>query len=460
MSQGLILFADDKIHDPDTPESNLFDAFKKETPTVGVHNLDLASSVVLSAGALNALILDWSFEDEEEDELDKEIADELAKPMAKLTKASRKEDETLQFLLSQDFYSLIYIFSNEDVEERHGERLRKKFGERIQFHKKQDLQEDPDNIRNKILGDIKEWEESNKNLSVPIRWSSAISQSIQKIFTSFSEADSDWIREIHFSAKKDGVDPELFVIELLQLILSEQLVQNTDLITSLKEEGSRKGVEQKDTKKKAKALAKLFNLLYYSELKPDAPVMTGDFIQLGEDQFGIIMTPECDIGKVKNRSHLYYDVLVISKESYEKTTGNAPFKLSSSKIASELKKRGFEKVSKDDIKKILEVMEDESLSRGFSQAHSRFHFLPSYPHFSKDLNESAVIDFTSDSVKISSSDLDDLIKKYPRKYKLNSPFIQQLRQRYLSHVGRIGVPALPHQVRLWNLGAYPNKSKM
>lgn len=32
-------------------------------------------------------------------------------------------------------------------------------------------------------------------------------------------------------------------------------------------------------------------------------------------------------------------------------------------------------------------------------------------------------------------------------YKLNSPYIHQLRQRYIAYIGRYGVPALPNSVR-------------
>ena len=38
-----------------------------------------------------------------------------------------------------------------------------------------------------------------------------------------------------------------------------------------------------------------------------------------------------------------------------------------------------------------------------------------------------------------------LNKRYA--YKLNSPYIHQLRQRYIAYIGRYGVPALPNSVR-------------
>lgn len=36
-------------------------------------------------------------------------------------------------------------------------------------------------------------------------------------------------------------------------------------------------------------------------------------------------------------------------------------------------------------------------------------------------------------------------------FKLNSPYIHQLRQRYLSYVGRVGVPSIPQSLRAFNI---------
>ena len=37
------------------------------------------------------------------------------------------------------------------------------------------------------------------------------------------------------------------------------------------------------------------------------------------------------------------------------------------------------------------------------------------------------------------------------KYKLNAPYINQLRQRYIAFFGRYGVPATPYSLRSYNL---------
>jgi hypothetical protein len=171
--------------------------------------------------------------------------------------------------------------------------------------------------------------------------------------------------------------------------------------------------------------------------------MTGDFIQLNDCEYGILITPECDIYKVNNNPDLYFDLLHVSPSSIDETINKHPFKISASKVKKEIKSE----LSKDEIRKVINHIEDQTISRAFSQEQSRYHFLPSFPCFSPDYNKCAVVDFTRHSFKLKSSELKKLVEKYPREIKLNSPFIQQLRQRYLAHVGRIGVPALPSLVR-------------
>jgi len=420
--EGVILYADDHIYTPNRAESVLFDTLRERLPVLGVHNLELASSAIKSIGSFKALILDWQYGDiDGNDDLFAEAAAEVGeKKLIKTT--SQKEDAAFKFLSENDFYSLIYIFSEIDIEENYGERLREKFGDRIQIRKKNQFttKSAPD-FASKIIEEVEEWKEKNESLSIPIIWSSAINESMQKIFKELSEADKTWIKDIYDSATSDGVDAELFVIELLQLLLSESLVQNRTLIEPIKKLGdqNKPDIADKDKVAYQKSLSKLFSRLYYSALSNDAPVMTGDICQLNENTFGIIVTPECDIKKVKNTKTLYYDVLV--------------FKIDSLK----------EVLTKDHVKKNKKSI--------FFQVIPSLHFLPSIPFLSEDFKVGSVIDFSQDSIKTLSSEMDENLKKYPRKYKINSPFIQQLRQRYISHIGRVGTPALPSFVRDWNL---------
>ena len=128
--EGVILFADDHIYTPGRPESILFDSIKKELPVLGVQSLELATSAIKSIGSFKALILDWQYGDDEETDNDifKDIAEELGQKNI-VQAPSQKEDAAFNFLNENDFYSLIYIFSEIDIEESHGPKLREKFGD-------------------------------------------------------------------------------------------------------------------------------------------------------------------------------------------------------------------------------------------------------------------------------------------------------------------------------------------
>src|ERR1041385_8721783 len=137
---GVILFVDDKVHEccvensvlKRTPENELFESLRKDYPVLGVKDLDLAERAVKSIGSFSAIILDWVFDDRQELLKSGEDSEEIKYIRPGAVKAYR----TLQFLEKNDFYSLVYIYSNEPIEEKYGERLRGKYGKRIQFQKK------------------------------------------------------------------------------------------------------------------------------------------------------------------------------------------------------------------------------------------------------------------------------------------------------------------------------------
>lgn len=426
---GVILFADDHIFTSDRPESALYEELRKDMPVLGVENIDFVEESTKSIGSFRAIILDWQFSNE--DAFD-DVAEELGIQRA-ITPGSIKENETYNFLNNNDFYSLIYIFSQKDVENSEtGKKLKDKFGDRIRFKIKDGdfTKANVEKIKTDILKEISEWEQKNKNLSAPIRWSEAINLSIQKVFKELSEASDNWLKHIYKSADSDGVDPELFVIELMQLLLSENLVQNQDLIRTISSEGSKEEDlnELEDLSTYQKSISKLFSILSYSVLKEDAPIMTGDICVIDDNTLGVIVTPECDIKYIKSDDRLEFELLIFKKDDFEK----------------KLLQKSYNKASQDF--EDLTNGQKESLRKLFNQEEPRLHFLPSLP-IDKNYNSSMVIDFRLASKRIKTLQ----VKSLRRPIKVNSPFIQQLRQRYIAYIGRIGVPALSIHSRDWNL---------
>lgn len=429
---GIILFSDDHIYSSDRPEGALFEALRVELPVLGVHTLDLAAEAVKSVASFRALILDWQYSDQEEEDNFGDVAEELGEKAA-IKRPAGKDDAALKFLQENDFYSLIYIYSELDINETYGEALRAKFGDRVRIKRKDEnftvgnIQE----IKNTILQEIEQWKADNRNLAVPIMWSAAINESIQKIFKELASADSNWLKELYDSAAHDGVDPELFVIELLQLLLGEAVIQNKELIDAILQIGQQPATAIADDKIDVhrKSLSKLFSRLYYSELKDTTPIMTGDIYKLDEGQYGIVITPECDISYIKKTEGCEFELLTFSTEGFDQF-------IQQNNSATKAEYAGYNNNRKDGVRKI------------FNQEMPRVHILPSIPLLDPDCKASCIIDFRVATRRILAKELLVL----PRSFKINSPFIQQLRQRYLSHIGRVGTAALPTHVRDWNLG--------
>ncbi len=83
----------------------------------------------------------------------------------------------------------------------------------------------------------------------------------------------------------------------------------------------------------------------------------------------------------------------------------------------------------------------------FNNGDMSKHFLPSFPFDEDNLNETCYINFKK-SLDVKS------VGAYLCKrtgYKLNAPYIHQLRQRFVSFFGKYGVSDLPESLRDYNL---------
>jgi len=447
---GVLVYADDKIYDDKSSENRFFNKINKVHPVLGVESLEKVKASTSSIGSYSALILDWDFGEDEAARIDLgDGADGVTLPKRSL------ENETFDFLMYSHFYSLIYIFSENDIENSdEGEKLIQKFGNRIKFIKKDKFGTDEEitETSSEILKEIENWRVFNKNLSFPIKWGQTINQGIQVVFDDLASADEDWISELYKSVESDGLDPKVFVVELFQMILSEQILTDNAFLELLEQQVSEtqktevpeskpasKGnskaekvdiaTESPIDKTKESKLAKLFSRIHYSTLLDDSPIMTGDVCDLTDGTYGIIISPECDICTICSVPGYYFDMLVFNPSNF-----NTVFQ-SQAKNYVQAEYDGLKETKKKGL-------------RGFWNAGKlvKFHLLPSLPE--PKLKERVIIDFTKSAMKYRN----DYVVQLNRPFKLNSPFIQQLRQRYLSYIGRVGVPALPNSVRDWNLG--------
>ncbi len=405
---GVVLFADNRIF-LEGKENELFKLFLHDPnfSVLPIDSLGCLEGTIKSASTFRACIIDWDFENtmlEDED----------------FVGVVRPQRTPMSILMENDLYTLVYIYSEKELPEDERANLHNKYGKKIQFrNKSEDIQSEYENI----LNDIKLFETDNVHMTVPFMWSQSINQSAQKIFNELESANSFWIKEIRDTAKADGGDATSEVIDVFNNLLNEDLIQNSKLRSLLD------SFECNDEDMLEDNTAKLYRRIYYSNIADKSPVMTGDIFKFDDDNYGILITPECEIADCnKEKEKVYYDFLMISKTASTKYQ--------------EEKQKTFAK-NENAAKSAKEIFNNGVVSR---------HILISFPFEEKKLNQIGLIDFNTalrTMPKISGNETSILAVR--TNFKLNAPYIYQLRQRFVSYFGKYGVPAIPDSLRGYNL---------
>ncbi len=388
--KGVILFADDHVFHNDRTENGLFKKFNLESefPILPIDNLSVLEKTVSSVSTYRAIILDWNFKKDSGEE------------------GVKIPDETpFEFLKNNKIYSLVYVYSQADIEKEKKDELEALYPKKIFFETK-NAANSLDVEYKKIVDGIKKFETDNQHLITPFLWSQAINNSVQTIFDELENADPNWIKEIYTSAVTDGAEPNAEVIGVFQNLLNESIVQNSDLTKSL---AATAALNDVPIANKEESLAKLYNRIYYTQLLNDAPIMTGDIFKFSDDEFAILITPECDVNAKKETT---LEFLKFTK------TASAAF--------------------------ITKKKKDDAI---FNNGVQSRHILPSFPFEANVYNLSAFIDFETSFIVKPKSEFENKRSEF----KLNSPYIFQLRQRYLAYIGRVGVPAIPPSLKTFNL---------
>jgi hypothetical protein len=389
--EGVILFADDHIFEVKRLENQLFNKLSLEGgfPILPIDKLSVLERTVSSISTYRALILDWNFNKDSGVE-GVEVPDE----------------NPFDIITTNQIYSLIYVYSENEIGADKKAALEKAYPNKIFFEKKVNDVQQLDGEYEKIVAGIKKFEASNQHLKTPFVWSQTINNAVQTIFNELEIADPNWIKEIYLTAQKDGGEPNTEVITIFQNLLNESMIQNSNLTAALSKSAALADVPVAN---KEESLAKLYNRIYYTQLINSAPIMTGDVFKFSEDEFAILITPECDVN-VKKETNLEFLKFTM--------TASAEF---------------INKKKKDDA-----IFNNGVQSR---------HILPSFPFKMKTYNLSAFIDFETSFIVKSKAEFENKRSGF----KLNSPYIFQLRQRYLAYIGRVGVPAIPPSLRAFNL---------
>lgn len=407
---GIIIFADDDVLEVNTYENALFQKFlgyKNNLCECNNHYsiipitsiLDL-ENVIDSMSICRVLILDWNF---------KRPTDNDIKYL------SINDENPLNILKEKNVYSIIYIYSQEDISNDIKKELKNKFGQNRIFFSKKDKNKLEEEFT-KICNSIKKFEEEHQYMQIPFVWSQAINRSVQNIFFELEQADINWIKEIKKKASNDVLE----IIGIFHNILDESLIQNELLINELNK------IITDESELDGEKAAKLYQRIFYSKLNDNAPIMTGDIFKFADNKYAILITPECEIN---NRKDMQLDFLSIS--SIKECIKSHP-KLHA------LQDKSFQSCSKDNQTKAKDAYNNNELS---------IHLLPSFPFYEDVYNQTACINFKTAFLAKEKNDFSGKRTKY----KLNSPYIQQLRQRYIAFFGRYGVPDIPNSLRIYNL---------
>jgi len=431
--EGVILFADDHVLEKEF-ENGLFRALSQERkhPVLPIVNLDLLATSIISTSSIKALIVDWNFENFDAGLLDAGV--------------QLKNETPFSTLMELDIFSLIYVYSEKPGLEltEDGIKLKTRFKEKIEFRTKDksgDINAKVIAEKDKILADLQSMAAKVDNIKIPIQWTQVINQSVQRIFSDLNEVDKKWISDLYKTAYEDGVEPSVEVINLFQNLLAEKVIQSKSLRDSIKASVTEDSVTEPEQ------YAKLFRTFLYSSLDTvNDPIMTGDIFKFDNDKFGILVTPECDISKIKSE----YEFLTFKNNSiaeFEFLSQFTSAKKALKVIVKDIIGKDLSESQSKQINSSLKPVESKILQQVFNQPHQRLYVLPCFDSGNGNTKTTAQIDFR-DSLEFKKV---SEVNKEHRICKLNSPYTQDLRQRFLSYKGRVGVPSFPDKLRTWLL---------
>lgn len=410
--EGVILFADNNVFGQNSFENKLFTKLSQEQAltVLPICSLSDLEATIKTASTYKALILDWNFNNplQQEDDDFKDL--------------DLDHHQTPENILDTlDIYSLIYVYSQNQIPQDIQDKYKELFPNKIQFNIKNPANIDQECAR--IQQDLQQFSNTYPHMDIPYLWSQSINQSVQKIFRELESANSFWIKEVKDTATNDGGEPITEIIDLFNNLLSEELVQNESLRTSLDNINGDSGNEVPEN------TAKLYQRIYYSQLTEHAPIMTGDIFHFIDDSWGVLITPECEVSNRISQS-LELDFLT--------------FNLSD--VNDYLKKScAFDRLQEAYL--TFKEGRKEKLRKIFNNDTFSCHILPSFPSQRNIYNQLIVINFKN-AYKTKSY---DEYANMRSNYKLNSPYIHQLRQRFIAFFGKIGVPAIPSSLRDYNL---------
>lgn len=183
--------------------------------------------------------------------------------------------------------------------------------------------------------------------------------------------------------------------------------------------------------------SKFYNFQVYFTPHTNEPVWTGDIFYTGmedpEKEFALILTPACDLAQRKTENlRIVYCAKVLPLNQYDPQ---------SEEVATAVRK--LRKHSTGNYKRREDVVQAIIQGRGLP---SNLHVL----YFFKMVDESEyfhlIVDFSMTASRACRNGLVTVPTKWKRVARIDSPFIEDLLQKYAAFASRIGIPGLPPNV--------------
>ena len=121
---GVILYADDDVLQPNSFENKLFSKFHADSkyPILPITSIQDLERTIQSLSTIRVLILDWEFRVPKEDQ---DMPD--------------RNENPLDWLMSHHIYSLIYIYSRVDIKDKIKKDLETRYGKNKIFFKQKEI---------------------------------------------------------------------------------------------------------------------------------------------------------------------------------------------------------------------------------------------------------------------------------------------------------------------------------
>jgi hypothetical protein len=285
--------------------------------------------------------------------------------------------------------------------------------------KKEDL-EDPENLEKLVLSLLEE----NKILSLILSWELVFDKSKDTALSEIiiEDVGSSIVALVNIVCENFGVtkDAAYEIIAVIMQIVSRktmEIEETTTIVELLKE------INETKLNKNSKEYFSVYNRLKFRSPSNEEIIITGDIFQTDDKfKYGIVLTPKCDLIQEKTKKVLLCYGFPLN-EKFLDDMKYPPYKIHEAAIAKIRENGGDQKALRDYLKARYIRSTNKLPDNLFKLLYFR--------------SDDGTFGFCFNFNNIQSINIDEL-KKWKRRCRLNSPYIDEIVQKYVGIVQRIG----------------------